>query len=985
MSGAPSWARVKDVLQSALEQPAEVRAEFVMRACGSDRLLSEEVESLLTAHAHAGSFAERPALHVLIDLDAASDANSRTKARLLAPGDRVGPYEVVHFIGAGGMGEVYKAIDTRLHRAVALKVLPRRGHGLELLQQFEREATTVAAVRHPHICVLFDVGTHGGIDYLVMEHLEGETLAERIARGPLPPEDVLRSAREIADALAEMHRRGVVHRDIKPSNIMLTAGGAKLLDFGVAKLRSEPLLVAEGAAQMDSGGTRSSALGTLEYMAPEQLQGRDVDSRTDLFALGAVLYEMLIGVKAFRGESALAVSVQILESDPPPFETDASPLLPPLDVIIRRCLEKDPARRWQSAGELAAALPAFSAAPRRGTPTSVRNYALLALGALAVAAVLATTLPRDGPSTEATGPHESRLTEALVVGNMRLLTVEERLETDPRISPDDTLIAYSAGNLRRRRIFTRPLQGGRATAVGDDSDEPQFQPRWSPDGRELLYVTPAGAFVVPISGGAAKHIEMPSPIVRRESTSALTLESGFAVHSAAWSPGGDEVAITSGGSLVVVSLKGGERRTLVDDGGAILHSCDWSRDGKWIACIAGNWSGSLFANISPSAIVAAPAKGGTLLEVANARALHLSPVWSAKDGRLYFISNRQGANDVYSVEISAAGVVSEPIRVTTGLGANAIALSNDGRQLVYASASVRANLWSLPVPNQGAVTAANAEPVTTGLQTVEAMRVSPDGKWLLYDSNQQGNADIFRLPIGGGAPERLTTDPADQFGPDLSPDGRWIAFHSWRTTSRDIFVQPVDGGPAEQVTNSPAQEIYPVWSPDGGSLAFYDGTVERGVFRGAFLVHRRPSGSWSSPEPLRGATGSCRPPVPCRMSWAPNGRFVVSAHGGAVTIISVDTGAPRTVYTPQRPDDPRAEYVVVADDGALLYFKSHDAEGRAALWSLPVSAGPPVLRVRFDDLLRPSMRPEFAVGNGRFFFTIEDRRSNIWVADAKSP
>ena len=184
MDGAPSWHRVKDVLQSALEQPEELRVEFLQRTCGSDALLLAEVESLLAAHARAGTFAEQPALHVLTDQDAAGDETIATRARLL-PGNRLGPYEVVHLIGAGGMGEVYKAIDTRLHRAVALKVLPQQQHGRELHQQFEREATAVAALRHPHICVLFDIGTHGEIDYLVMEHLEGDTLADRLGKGPL--------------------------------------------------------------------------------------------------------------------------------------------------------------------------------------------------------------------------------------------------------------------------------------------------------------------------------------------------------------------------------------------------------------------------------------------------------------------------------------------------------------------------------------------------------------------------------------------------------------------------------------------------------------------------------------------------------------------------------------------------------------------------------------------------------------------------------
>jgi hypothetical protein len=186
------------------------------------------------------------------------------------------------------------------------------------------------------------------------------------------------------------------------------------------------------------------------------------------------------------------------------------------------------------------------------------------------------------------------------------------------------------------------------------------------------------------------------------------------------------------------------------------------------------------------------------------------------------------------------------------------------------------------------------------------------------------------------------------------------------------------------VTNSAAQEIYPAWSPDGDMLAVYDATVEGGVFRGPFLLRRPHSGSWGAPRPLRGLRAACPPPVPCRISWAPNGRFVAYAHGGAVTTVVVSSGVSRNVYTPMQPLDPRAEFVSIADDSTTLYFKSHDSEGRAAVWSVPASGGRPIMHIRFDDLSRPSMRPEFAVGDGRFFFTIDDRRSTLWVADVAS-
>jgi Tol biopolymer transport system component len=274
-----------------------------------------------------------------------------------------------------------------------------------------------------------------------------------------------------------------------------------------------------------------------------------------------------------------------------------------------------------------------------------------------------------------------------------------------------------------------------------------------------------------------------------------------------------------------------------------------------------------------------------------------------------------------------------------------------------------------------------AQPVTTGNQTVETLRVSLSGEWLLYDSNQHGNGDIFRVRVNGGTPEQLTTDAADEFAPDLSPDGRWLAYHSWRSNSRDIIVQPLGGGSIEQVTRSAGHETYPMWSPDGRAIAMYDATVHDGLFRGPFVVHRKPSGGWSPPQLVDMANDPCRPPIVCRLSWSPDGQWLAYAHAGQVKVTRPAGGPAQVVYAPSaNPDDPRAELVFFGSDARTLYFKSHDSRGRALLWSVPLSGGQPALLVRFDDLARPSARPDFAVGAGRFFFALEDRRSNIWVA-----
>src|SRR5713226_2982771 len=276
---------------------------------------------------------------------------------LLVSGTKLGPYEIQSPLGTGGMGEVYRARDTRLDRSVAIKILPKEMSADPLRKQrFEREAKTISSLNHPHICVLHDVGTQDGIDYLVMECVEGETLAKRLEKGALPLEQALKYGMQIADALDKAHRSGVVHRDLKPGNIMLTAAGAKLLDFGLAKPAAPLASVATltGAVTQSSPMTEQGAIvGTFQYMSPEQIEGKELDGRSDIFSLGAVLYEMLTGQRAFPGKSQLSVASAILEKEPAPIST-IKPMTPPaLDHAIRRCLAKDAEERWQTVRDVA--------------------------------------------------------------------------------------------------------------------------------------------------------------------------------------------------------------------------------------------------------------------------------------------------------------------------------------------------------------------------------------------------------------------------------------------------------------------------------------------------------------------------------------------------------------------------------------------------------------------------------------------------------
>ena len=268
----------------------------------------------------------------------------------LAPATRLGPYEIVSAIGAGGMGEVYRARDTRLDRTVAIKILPAHlSTSPDARERFDREARAISSLSHPHICPLYDVGHQDGIDYLVMECLDGQTLAQRLQKGPLPVAQAIEYALQIADAMEAAHRQGVIHRDLKPGNIMLTKSGAKLLDFGLAKLRA-----GEGVTGLSAVVTQTTPLtsagtvvGTLQYMAPEQLEGKEADARTDIFALGAVMYEMVTREKAFKGKSHASLISAIMSAEPAPIATTQEMMPPALEHVVRSCLAKEPDERWQ--------------------------------------------------------------------------------------------------------------------------------------------------------------------------------------------------------------------------------------------------------------------------------------------------------------------------------------------------------------------------------------------------------------------------------------------------------------------------------------------------------------------------------------------------------------------------------------------------------------------------------------------------------------
>ena len=471
-----SWRRICAVLDRVSSLDVRSRAKGVAEACAAEGLSVEEVAPYLEAEPAASRWSEQiePAL---LD-EALRDFAHAPHARPLAPGERLGPYEVVALLGSGGMGDVYQARDTRLDRIVALKLLhadlAARSEGR---LRFEREARAISALNHPHICTLFDVGEHEGVDYLVMELVEGDTLAARLRRGALSIADAVEYAAQIADALAAAHRRGLVHRDLKPANVMITAGGVKLLDFGLAGLR--PGAEWLGGTNAEAPTADGAVLGTVQYMAPEQLQGRTVDARADVFALGAVLYEMLTGRRAFERESAAQSVAAVLDSDPP-LVADMRPDVPrALAWAIDQCLAKDPDRRWESASDLsrylrgAGSTRAASPIPSRAR----RRYlvaAAVAVSVIAAAALTALLVRREPP---ATAPPLARFEILPPEGH-----VFDRMHA---LSGDGSRIAFAASRDNQRALWVRAIDG--LTPQRLAGTEGASFPFWSPDGRFIAF------------------------------------------------------------------------------------------------------------------------------------------------------------------------------------------------------------------------------------------------------------------------------------------------------------------------------------------------------------------------------------------------------------------------------------------------------------------------------------------------------------------
>ncbi len=713
----------------------------------------------------------------------------------ITSGTRLGPYEIVAPIGAGGMGEVYKARDTRLDRSVAVKILPAEfAQNAHLKLRFEREAKTISRLSHPHICALYDVGEN----YLVMELLEGETLADRLMRGPLPIAGAVQIAIHIADALEQAHGAGIIHRDLKPGNVMLTAAGVKLLDFGLAKPNS-PAEAASATIQkpMTEEGT---IVGTLQYMAPEQLEGRETDGRADIFALGAILYEMLSGHRAFEGQSRASVIARILGAEPPELTSLRRLTPPPLDRLVKRCLAKHPALRWQCAGDLRRELELLGEQEEAERPTRSRSVIAIAilLGLVAAAEAAWLVLRRSRPSI----PEQTVRFTIEPPPNSRI-----KLANDigpPALSPDGKSIAFVVADLHSNQhaLWIRDIGSVQARRI--EATEGAAFPFWSPDGKSIGF----------FAGGKMKRLDLDG------GTPQALADASFG-RGATWGTDGKIVfAPAPFGPLYRVSARGGavEQVTRLDEkAGETSHR--WPSllpDARHVLLLVRSSN----RNQRADAVQVADLQTGErkFLMATNPAFGTWGSGAAYAQGSLFFVRDRTLVAQPFDLKTLKLG--GEPTPVVQkiqvhGSGFSMFAVSQSG-VLCYQTGSIISTLRS--VDRHGNVLATFGEP---GEYITPTLDVARRQFVMSIADPTSGSLDVWHYDMERNIARRLTFNPADEWSAILSPDGKRVVFASNRTNYPQLFIKNVDGSDEERPIGTPLLAKFPVsWSADGRFIAY---------------------------------------------------------------------------------------------------------------------------------------------------------------------
>jgi eukaryotic-like serine/threonine-protein kinase len=821
----------------------------------------------------------------------------------LASGTKLGPYEIQSLLGAGGMGEVYRARDTRLDRTVAVKILPQ---GLadtpEVRHRFEREARAVSSLNHPHICALYDVGNQDGVEYLVMEYIEGETLAKRLENGPLATIELLRYAIEVADALDRAHRQGVIHRDLKPGNIMLTKSGAKLLDFGLAKASPPPLagdfsssptvsrpLI--GKAQTDALTAQGTIVGTYQYMSPEQLEGGEADARSDIFSFGSVLYEMATAKKAFSAKSTASLIAAILKEQPRPI-SELQPMAPPaLERVVKTCLEKDPDERWQNAGDLKRELGWIaSAGSQAGIPAPVvakrkkRDRAIwISVGVLLALAAAYLFWQSGVWQRTATPVH---LSVALPAGKVLVND-----STDPlAISPDGSAIVYSArGDDRKRQLYMRKLGSFESTPIS--GTEEARCPFFSPRGEWVGFVSEDYKLKkISLRGGSPVEVaDHAGPI------------------GASWSDDDTIYYIKSFASgMYAVPAAGGPPKQMTQTG-----STPDDRGHLWPNVLPGKngviftvWTGRSLNDARIEVLSFSSGKRKVLIEGGtNARYIPGGYLAYARNGTLFVVGF-----DPKRMELKGTPVpVTEGIMTGASNGDATFAVSNNGTLVFEPGGFVAFQRNLVWLDRTGKSTN-----IAEGVKPYSSPAISPDGKRIAL-TLEGSSFDVWVYDLERDAFTKSSFG-ADDYEPFWSPDGKMLAYTSSKSGNMQVYVKHgVVQGDETMVTDGTEFRTLFGWTPDGRELIVSRENKETGADIYAVAV-----GGDHKPRPLVVAPFN-------------QGEASVSPDGKWLAYVSDESGQPEVFV--QAMNDPNIRAQISSEGGRAprwarsgneLFFRAQD-------------------------------------------------------------
>lgn len=899
------YRQINELADAALEIAADRRAAFLDEICGSDHELRRQIEALISADSPPGGFLEKPVLDVL-----ARDMLARSSQRDLA-GRRIEDYEVISRLGAGGIGEVWLARDLNLNREVALKLLwPKFAGDPYHVRRFQQEARAASALNHPNIVTVYEIGKSEGVAFIAEERVAGETIRQRLARGPIPLKEAVDIGRQAASALTAAHAAGVVHRDIKPENVILRPDGlVKVLDFGLARFVERPAV--PGALGSDSLSLPGFVLGTVRYMSPEQARGLPVDGRSDVFSLGVMLYEMAAGTVPFSGPTATDTLAAILTAEPAPISRYLPSVPADFERIVRRCLAKEPAGRYASIDELREDLAGLAARLGRPRPTKAWGAAGILALLLIVAAAWLLTARKQAPES---------------FSSMRITRVVARGEAaDAALSPSGKLLAYVVKERGGESIWIRSRPGpGEMAAVPPETGEHSglvfspddaylyFRRRNTEDSGSLYRVPVAGRGAAELVLGDVSGAAALSPDGRRLAFVRLTASNWEASLIVANADGT--------GAFTVATLR---RPRYFDQ-----HTVAWSPDGQSIACFTGEaarYSDAVFhlvefrlSNrtqhlITPQSwtwprSVAWSSKGGHLIVTAASRGDVGYQLWTVahRDGRVARLTNDLSNYD--RVTVTADGTTLATVQSETsagiwvaaadGSGAHRISAAplrssevslawTPGGGIIYSEAAGDdVNLWAIDQDDR------TRRQLTFGPGEKSQIAITRDGRYIIY--KRAGN--IWRMDTDGTNERRLTSGRLDVH-PDVSPDGRSIIYASFGDWSPGIGGQPtlwrapIDGGTPVEISQRPAS--YPRISAKGDAVAFvyYPSKDPR------FSAHQLAVLSLDHSDAFRVYDDS--PSDETALSWSPDGKaldYIVNSGGvGNLWSQPVDGGPARQI------------------------------------------------------------------------------------------